>query len=192
MLMIRKTIRCAFAAAVLLLPAQQIHAGPIYDVFLDGTNVDLVGFIEVNSTGNFTPNAFDGQVVDFSITASLNGAFPFVFTLANSTWGPTGFGAHVTIGVTATEITLAAPTGGNFDARNLFLLADAVTNGARENLRIFQDQLGYRTPNPPNDVVFETVATPFVLATARVPEPGTLALLGLGLSFFGFARRRTR
>lgn len=88
------------AGALMLCTASAATAGVIYDVNLDGSTIDLTGFIETNALGNFSPSAFDGQVIDFSITASENLAFSFLFNLSNSTWGLFGNGALINILVT--------------------------------------------------------------------------------------------
>jgi hypothetical protein len=172
------------AFSLFLMPPIRARCQTTYNVNFDGANIDLFGFIKTSATGTFSSTAFDALVTDFSITASQNGADPFTFTRLNSTWGPAGFGSDVSITVDGSTIALSAPTGSTINSANAFLLANTLTNGARENLRIAQDQFGFRTPNPPDTVVFDTVPTPFILADGGAnvtPEGDSLLLLGTGL-----------
>lgn len=194
-----RLVGISIAVMVLVVVGGQVQAG-VYNVNLDGSTIDLTGFIEIDAVGDFSPPDFGALVTDYSITASGNGSFPFVFTGANSQWGGGIFGTYVTIAVSPDAITLSAPTGGVFGvfgSGSVFLIANATTNGARENLHLYQTTLGYRTPNPPDELIFETVESPFPLASARspgvVPEPTALAIWGT-LSGLGMivARRRMR
>lgn len=189
------TKRCAWAFAALAL-ATQAHAAT-YSVYLEGTEVDLLGTIEFSQTGVFTSDQFEANVGTFAFTASLNGLAAFEFTDANSTFGGSPFGTDVTFSVTESAITLTAPTGGPGLSNNAFVVADDTINGSRPNLLLFDDQLRYRTPSPPNVSIFETVNPEFVLARiappAAIPLPASIALylpiLGLGALL---ARRRRR
>jgi hypothetical protein len=184
----QKTLAAASLAIASVMPA---HAGTIYDVSFNGSKIDLSGFIETNAVGDFSPGDFDSQVLSYSLVASWNGFAPFTFTAANSTWGFNFEGANVVISILNGMISLSAPTGGDFDGGNGFLMADVATNGAQENLRLFQDHLGFRTSDPPNAMLFDTLSGPFVLGKARaIPEPASIATFAFGLMLFGVTTRR--
>src|SRR5215467_10250673 len=103
-------------------------ASTIYSIDFDGATVDLSGFIEVDAVGSFTPAEFDAAVLNYSITASNNGAAVYTFTAANSTFGPSGFGGDVTITADGTVIGLSSVATTTFFEPSVFLLADVITN----------------------------------------------------------------
>lgn len=187
-------------ATILLCAATPTNAGTIYNVNFSGTDISLSGYINTNALGNLTPVAFDTQIIDFSITATgtAYSQYPFTFTQVNSTWGGVFFGvttgANVVINLTPTHITLTNPNVAQNNAQNIFLIADGIsTNNARENLRIFDGTLGFRTPSPPNKLLLEIIAQPFTIATATptetVPEPISYQLLGLGLILLFYTQK---
>lgn len=181
-------------AAAALLAAAPAQSAVVYSVSYDGAKIDLNGSITVNSLGSFSASAFDANVLSYSITASNNGLATYVFTDVNSTWGPTGTGDYVTITALADTLSIVANSDGPNGSDYLFLIADVVTNGARENLRLFEDQFGFRMPAPSSILVFDTVNTPFVIGNSRndVPEPSTLALIGLALAGVAASSRQRK
>lgn len=184
-----------FATATLLTAiSAPVMAGNIYTVNYDGSNIDLTGTIETNAIGTFQPSALDALLIDYQITASQNGNFPFVFTKDNSTWGATGNGSLINIIISASTITFSSPSslGAIDQSENQFVRADIATNWTRENLRYYLDQLGFLPPSP-NDFIQDTVSTEFVLATLQttpVDEPFDFLLLSMGFIGLGIARYR--
>jgi hypothetical protein len=177
-----------FGRMVLLVSA--LLTGPVaaqaqttYTVAFNGGTIDLFGTIQVSAFGLFNGSIVGANVVDYSITASNNGAAAFTFTMANSFWGGSGVGTALTFEATATSLSITSLFGVNSSV-NRFLTANAATNGAIENLRLNSDgDLGYRTPSPPDVLLTEQVGTTFVLGTApvAVPEPTSLALVLTGV-----------
>jgi PEP-CTERM motif len=91
-----------------------------------------------------------------------------------------GGGSLVTKDVTGDEIFTLVVTNGTPDAGSFRLGLDAITLTVDETFSVeFGDDLN-------------TVSNTFRQSVRDVPEPGTLALLGLGLFAAGVARRKRR
>lgn len=99
--------------------------------------------------------------------------------------------------VTFTSSDIPAVPGGRVTDGGLvemYLLARIVdpVEGQRELRTYFMPAYGWDgtdfNPDPPSDFIFGTYN--IALATQTVPEPGTLALLGLGLTGLALSRKR--
>ena len=180
-----KIIQHILAASCLLIIVSVPARATIYNINFNGSIVDLSSFIETDAVGTFSPTNFDSLVLNYSILGSWNGANPFTFTKANSTWGGGFLGSNVAISILGGVIQLSAPMGFDFDGGNVFLIVDnPLPDGIIPNLRIAQNHFGLRSD--PDTMVFETVPTTFTLA--KVPEPGSIPLLAAGLGLIAFSR----
>ncbi|WP_394754492.1 PEP-CTERM sorting domain-containing protein [Crenothrix sp.] len=182
------------AATMLFFSSTSLYAGTVYNLNFNGSNIDLIGFIETEAWEQTSPGLFDVDVIDYSITASNNGAFAYTFNFDNSSWGGSEnnveWGTNITITINEAMIKLSVPTVTRAQNQqyDTFLIADTATNGGRQSLSFYNGQLGFSTFNPLN-LVFYNIADPlFVLATTQpqlqlptVPEPAHLILLITGL-----------
>ncbi|ARE40067.1 hypothetical protein RGUI_1926 [Rhodovulum sp. P5] len=179
----------AIAAVVTL--AGAAHAAT-YSVDHDGPTIDIFGTIEFTGTGTYTLDAFGAALGGYSFTASNNGTLAYLFTDANSSMGG-GIGSEITVEVTASQILLWTTNTARYELDGFFVMADVITDGSRENLRLSTTELGYRTPDR-DTIVFEAATVPFVLAeidTPTVPIPASLPILAFGLGMLTVAGRRT-
>ena len=186
----RKVCSLLMAMTATWFVAVPAQAGVIYTVQYDGSNLDLSGFLDLGATGIMSASAFDAALIDYSLTASVNGAASFTFTKANSTFGASGFGDAVEFDVTSASVSLLNTLNSSFfSSASLFLDADAVQpNGFIPNLRLTQTEVSFF-----NQLIgTDSVNGSFTLATAAVPEPTSLLLLGSGIAGIAVKVRKRR
>lgn len=144
----------------------------IYNMFSGPGSVNEAGFM--NSCLRFNGQNGFGTIVDF---VGLQNYQESVFSIGNGAVADGALNSSLTV---------------NGSAGDVFFLATSLGGGAhlggfwdsRETLVLNIDR--------PNIVNAATQLQSFRPAAARIPEPGTLALLGIGLAGIGLARRRKK
>jgi hypothetical protein len=197
------------AAAVLFAIVTPVAFAPIA-AHADLVTGSFAGTLNNDPSSNFTSDGFSSAADDaitgeFSFDPS-NIPGTFTVTLVNLTSGgsftlPIGFSSSASAGVTTTDYTISAVDPLEFPATSTpftatFLLDLSGTGlvagylGQTAEFSSGTGSLELNIPTAPGAPVDQTIG--FTLSSASVPEPASIALLGVALTGLARARRRAR